>query len=82
MSGRDNGGDTTRWPAKDARKEYGGSGARPRSGQGRKAQKKWGKETCPVCLGICCQVSRELIAKAFGLGCINVSPKVCYSLGL
>ena len=27
-------------------------------------------------------MSRELIAKAFGLGCINVSPKVSSSLSL
>ena len=41
---------------------------------------KRGKGVCSLCGGICCGDARELIAEAFGMGKIQVSPKVIRDL--
>ena len=65
-----------KWLARDCRQEFGGSGARP----GAPVQQRpriWKGPECRICDDICCGVSRALISKAFDLGAITVSCKVC-----
>ena len=80
MASGGKGGKSTKWPGRDCRPQYGGPGARPRPQA--KPAKKRGKEICPVCMGVCCSLSRDLYAEAFNLGCIDISPKVGKSLDL
>ena len=68
------GGDKVNWPARDWR-YY---GAKPKAKPQPKPQPKVkkGKDVCGICAGVCCGTARALIAEAFGLGCITLSPKV------
>ena len=67
------------WPARDWRHQYGGPGSKPKP-KGQAVQPsprtRRGEADCQICSGVCCGVSRALIAKAFSLGCISISPKV------
>ena len=80
MASGGKGGKSPKWPGRDCRPQYGGPGARPRPQA--KPAKKLGKGVCSICMGVCCSVSRELIAEAFKLGAIDISPKVCLNFGL
>ena len=62
--GANNNPEKVNWPARDVR----GTGAKPKL--------KRGMDVCSLCAGICCGTARELIAEAFGMGQIQVSPKV------
>ena len=73
MSGQDRKKPVT-WLSKDVRE----TGTKPRVQPKPKVKK--GKEVCSLCGGICCGTARELIVEAFGMGKIQVSPKVIKDL--
>ena len=75
MSGQDRKKPVT-WLSKDVRE----IGAKPRPQPKPKVKK--GKEVCSLCGGICWGTARKLIAEAFGMGKIQVSPKVSNNLSL
>ena len=63
------------WPARDWR--Y--FGAKPKTQPKTKPRK--GAGVCSLCSWICCGTARALIAEAFGLGKIELSPKVSKGWG-
>ena len=77
-SGQDRKKKNVTWLARDVRD----TGTRPRD---QPQPKEWpkvkrGKGVCSLYGGICCGAVRELIAEAFGMGKIQVSPKVIKDL--
>ena len=61
-----------KWPAQDWKL----TGAKPRSQP--KPKPKRSMDICSLCARICCGTARELIAEAFGLRRIQLSPKVSW----
>ena len=64
------------WLARDVRetdKGEQGPGRRPEKPSGAKPKKRY---SCATCHDNCCGLARELVATAFGLGKVTMSPKV------
>ena len=72
--------DKVNWPARDWRiygaKPKGQPKSQPKPASQPKPKSRRGGADCSLCSGVCCRVARALIAEAFGLGCIVVSPIV------
>ena len=79
MSGQDRKKSVT-WLAKDVRDTGTKPRVQPKPNEWSKVKR--GKGVCSLCGGICCGAARELIAEAFGMGKIQVSPKVIEDLSL
>ena len=68
--------DQVTWLARDVREtDRGVQGAvrRPEKPSGAKPKKCY---SCAMCHDLCCGLARELVATAFGLGKVTMSPKV------
>ena len=80
-------GGKVKFPARDARSQYGGPGLgakpKPRSQSQVRAKPlqqttkgKMGGPDCTICCGVCCTVARAFVEEGYGLGVSKLSPKV------
>ena len=73
---REESSDQVTFPARAFRETYRGiqgAGRQPEKPCGAKPKKRF---SCSTCQDLCCGLARELVATAFGLGKVTMSPKV------
>ena len=66
-------GDEVTWLARDVRETGRGEQGAGRQPSGARPKKRY---SCATCHDLCCGLARELVATAFGLGKVTMSPKV------